>query len=122
MLGPVMPAPGGGDVRRLLALAFRRHQTGDSFHEVADPERTHHVGRWFVKSRPPVVFKSVTKMIKLEIQFDGETWFDQPIRCLTQPPGARVARPPGFVAHSSHRRTAEADQARIDLWIFLGGF
>jgi hypothetical protein len=31
-----------------------------------------------------------------------------------------VAGHPGFVAHSGHRRTAEANQARIDLLIFLG--
>jgi len=31
MLGPVVPAPGGGDARRPLALAFRRHWPGDSF-------------------------------------------------------------------------------------------
>jgi len=33
MLGPILFAPGGGDARRPLALAFHRHWTGDSFHE-----------------------------------------------------------------------------------------
>ncbi|MGA3145734.1 MAG: hypothetical protein ABSF10_22270 [Verrucomicrobiota bacterium] len=33
-----MPALGGGDARRPLALAFRRHRTGDSFYEVTDPQ------------------------------------------------------------------------------------
>jgi hypothetical protein len=56
-----MPAPGGGDARRALALAFHRHQTGDSFHEVTDPERTHHGVRLFIKNRPPVVFKNGNK-------------------------------------------------------------
>jgi hypothetical protein len=31
-----------------------------------------------------------------------------------------ITRHPGFVAHSSHHRTAEANQARNDLLIFLG--
>jgi hypothetical protein len=48
MLGPIMPAFGCGDARRPLALAFRRHRAGDSFHEV-DPERTHHGGRLIIK-------------------------------------------------------------------------
>ena len=38
MLGPIMPAPGGGAADRSLDLAFRRHRTGDSFHEVTDPQ------------------------------------------------------------------------------------
>jgi len=59
--------------------------------------------------------------MKLKVQFGPETHFDQPIRRITRTPGAVFARHPGFVAHSGHRRTAEADQARIDLWIFLGG-
>ena len=59
-------------------------------------------------------------MMKLKIQFGGETCFDQPIRCLTQTSGAVITRHPGFVAHSSHHRTAEANQARNDLLIFLG--
>ena len=58
--------------------------------------------------------------MKLKIQFGSETRFDQPIRCITRTPGAVVAGHPGFVAHSGHRRTAEANQARIDLLIFLG--
>jgi len=57
--------------------------------------------------------------MKLKIQFDGETCFDQPIRCLTQTPVAAVAKHPGFVVHSGHSRTAEAEQARIDLLLFL---
>jgi hypothetical protein len=60
MLGPILPAPGGGDARRPLALASRRHRTGDSFHE-DDPERTHHGGRLIKKSRPPAVFKNGNK-------------------------------------------------------------
>jgi hypothetical protein len=60
MLGPILPAPGGGSSRQPLALAFRRHRTGDSFHEVTDPERTHHGGWLFIKSRPPTVFKNGT--------------------------------------------------------------
>jgi hypothetical protein len=38
MLGPVMPAPGGGDARRALALASRRHRPGNSFHEATDAQ------------------------------------------------------------------------------------
>jgi hypothetical protein len=38
MLGPILPAPGGGGARRPLALASRRHRTGDSFHEATDPQ------------------------------------------------------------------------------------
>jgi hypothetical protein len=38
MLGPIMPALGGGDARRPLALASRRHRMGDSFHEASDPQ------------------------------------------------------------------------------------
>ena len=49
MLGPILPAPGGGNVRRPLALAFRRHRTGDSFQEATDPERTHRGGRLMIK-------------------------------------------------------------------------
>jgi len=59
-------------------------------------------------------------MMKLKVQTVSETIFAQPIRRTTKTPGAVVARHPDFVAHSGHRRTAEADQARIDLWIFLG--
>jgi hypothetical protein len=58
-------------------------------------------------------------MMKLKVQFGWETRFDQPVRRITQTPDATVARHPGFVAYGGHRRTAEADQARIDLWIFL---
>jgi hypothetical protein len=64
--------------------------------------------------------KTEGKMMKLKMQLGWETRFDQPIRRIIRTPGATVARHPGFVAHSGHRRTAEADQARIDLWIFLG--
>jgi hypothetical protein len=59
-------------------------------------------------------------MMKLKVQFGWEIRFGQPIQCLTRTPVAVVARYPDIVAHSDHRRTAEADQARIDLWIFLG--
>jgi hypothetical protein len=58
-------------------------------------------------------------MMKLKIQSVSETLFDQPIRRTTGTLGAVVARHPVFVAHSGHRRTAEANQARIDLWNFL---
>jgi hypothetical protein len=60
MLGSFMLAPGGGDARRPLAPAFRRHRKGDSFHE-DNPERTHYGGRWFIKGRPPVVFNNENK-------------------------------------------------------------
>jgi len=50
MLGPILPAPGGGDARRPLALAFCRHWTGDSFHEATDPQG--HGQRLIIKSRP----------------------------------------------------------------------
>jgi hypothetical protein len=59
------------------------------------------------------------KMMKPKIQPVSEILFDQPIRRKTRTPGAAFARHPGFVAHSDHHRTAEADQARIDLWNFL---
>ena len=62
-----------------------------------------------------------TKMTKLKIQFGPETRFDQPIRRITRTPGAAFAGHPGFVAHSDHHRTAEADQARIDLLNCLAG-
>ena len=57
--------------------------------------------------------------MKLEVQFDPESRFDQRIRCLTQTAGAAVVRQPGFVARCGNRRTAEADQARIDLRNFF---
>ena len=60
--------------------------------------------------------------MKLKVQFGWETRFGRPIRHITRTPGATVARHPGFIAHSDHHRTAEADQARIDLWNFFGGF
>jgi hypothetical protein len=47
-----MSALGGGNTRQPLALTFRRHRTGDSFHE-DDPERTHHGGR-LIRKKPPV--------------------------------------------------------------------
>jgi hypothetical protein len=59
-------------------------------------------------------------MMKLNVQFDWEIRFGQPIRRIIRTPGAVVAKHPGFVAHSGHRRTTEANQARIDLLIFLG--
>ena len=108
MLGPIMPAPGGGDACRPLALAFHRHWPGDSFPEAPDP-RGH--GRRGLKSE--------TKIMKLNVQSVPEILFDQPIRRTTGTPGAVVARYPGFVAYSGHRRTVEANQARIDLWNFL---
>jgi hypothetical protein len=65
------------------------------------------------------MFKTETKTMKLKVQLGRETRFDPPIRRITQTPGATVARRPDFVEHSDHRRTAEADQAWIDLWVFL---
>lgn len=44
MLGTLVPALGGGDARRSLALASRRHRTGDSFHEAIDPPGIGHIG------------------------------------------------------------------------------
>ncbi len=58
--------------------------------------------------------------MKLEVQFDPAYGFDQPIRWEVQTPTAAVASQPGIVAHGGNRRTAKADQARIDLDIFLG--
>ena len=58
-------------------------------------------------------------MTKHEVQFGPETRFDQPIRRIARTPGAAFAKHPDFVSHSDHHRTAEADQARIDLLIFL---
>jgi hypothetical protein len=58
--------------------------------------------------------------MKLKVRFGRETRFDHSIRCITRTPGAAASRHPGYVAHSGHSRTAEADQARNDLWIFLG--
>jgi hypothetical protein len=57
--------------------------------------------------------------MKLKVQSVPEILFDQPIHHTTRTPGAVVARYPGFVAYSGHRRTVEANQARIDLWNFL---
>jgi hypothetical protein len=57
--------------------------------------------------------------MKLNVQSVPEILFDQPIRRTTGTPGAVVARYPGFVAYSGHRRTVEANQARIELWKFL---
>jgi hypothetical protein len=121
MLGPIVPAPGGGDARRPLALAFRRHRTGDSFYEATDPQG--HGQRLIIKepaSRRRL--KAKRKMMKLKIQFGLETCFDQPVWRTTRTPVAVVARHPGCVAHTGHRRTASADQARIDLWNFFGSF
>ncbi len=57
--------------------------------------------------------------MKLKVQSVPEILFDQPIGRTTRTPGAVVARYPGFVAYRGHRRTVEANQARIDLWKFL---
>jgi hypothetical protein len=65
--------------------------------------------------------KMETNMTKPKVQFGSETRFDQPIRRITRTPGAAFAGHPGFVAHSDHHRTAEADQARIDLLNCLAG-
>jgi hypothetical protein len=37
-LGPILPALGGGDARRPLALASRRHRPGNSFQEATDAQ------------------------------------------------------------------------------------
>ena len=58
-------------------------------------------------------------MTKPKVQFGPETRFDQPIRRITRTPGAALAKHPDFAARSDHHRTTEADQARIDLLIFL---
>lgn len=57
--------------------------------------------------------------MKLKELSVSETLFDRPIRRITRTPCAAFARHPGFVSRSDHHRTAEADQARIDLWNFL---
>ena len=57
-------------------------------------------------------------MMKLKVQFGPETRFDQPIRRTTR---TRAQWSPGIQVLSravDHGRTAEADQARIDQWIF----
>ena len=108
MLGPILPALGGGGACRPLALAFHRHWPGDSFPEATDPQGH---GRRCLKTE--------TKIMKLKVQFVPEIFFDQPIRRTTGNQGAVVARYPGFVAYGGHRRTVEANQARIDLWKFL---
>jgi hypothetical protein len=118
MLGPIVPALGGGDARRPLALAYCRHRTGDSFHEAADPQ-SH--GQRLIIQKPASRRRLNTerKMMKLKIQFGPETRFDQPVRRTTRTPVAMVARHPGCAAHTGNRRTAAADQARIDLWNFF---
>ena len=57
--------------------------------------------------------------MKLKVQSVPEILFDQPIRRTTGTPVAVVASYPGFVADSGHRRTVEANQARIELWKFF---
>jgi hypothetical protein len=83
MLGPIMPAPGGGDARRPLAVAFRRHRTGGSFHEV-DPERTHHGRRLLYIAARRRWLKTEREMMKLKVQFGWEIRYGQPIRCITR--------------------------------------
>jgi len=73
MLGPILPAPGGGGARRPLALAFHQHRTGDAFHEATDPQ-----------GRSRRQLKMERKMMKLIIRFGGESRFDQPIWCIAQ--------------------------------------
>jgi hypothetical protein len=63
--------------------------------------------------------KTETKIMKLNVQSVPEIFFDQPIHRITRTPVAVVARYSGFVAYRGHRRTVEANQARIDLWKFL---
>jgi hypothetical protein len=98
---------------------FAGHRAGDSFHEATDPQG--HGQRLIIKKPASRQWlKTERKMMKLKVQFDWEIRFGQSIRCRTRTPGAVAARYADIVAHSGHRRTAEADQARIDLWIFLG--
>jgi hypothetical protein len=121
MLGPIMPALGGGNARRPLALASRGRSKGDSCHEATDPQG--HGKRLIVKKTPSRRrLKTERKMMKLKVQSGEETRFDQPVRRTTRTLGAVVARHPGFVAHTGNRRTAAANQARIDLWNFFGSF
>jgi len=57
--------------------------------------------------------------MKLKVQSVPEIHFDQPIHGTTRTPGTVVTRYPGFVAYHRHRRTVEANQARIELWKFF---
>jgi len=68
----------------------------------------------------PAAVETERKMMKLKIQFDPEICFDQPVRRTTRTPVAMVARHPGCAALPGNRRTAAADQARIDLCKFFG--
>jgi len=108
LLGPILPALGGGGACRPLALAFHRHWPGDSFPAATDPQDH---GRRCLKTE--------MKIMKLKVQSVPEILFDQPIHRTTRTPGVVIARYPGFVANNGHRRTVEANQARIDLWKFL---
>lgn len=88
MLGPIMSAPGGGDARRPLALAFRRHRTGDSFYEVTDPQGH---GKRLIIKKPASRRRLKTERKDDETQNTvcWETRFDQPIRRITRTRGQR---------------------------------
>jgi hypothetical protein len=95
MLGPIMPALGGGDVRGPLALAFRRHQAGDSFYEATGLQGQ---GKRLIVKMPASRrrLKRERKIMKLKVQFDREIRFDLPVWCITQTrmqwsPGIRVS-------------------------------
>jgi hypothetical protein len=92
MLGPIMPALGGGDARRPLALAFRRHRTGNSFHEATDPQG---YGKRLIIKKPASRrrLKTERKVMKLKVQFGEETRFDEPIRRIIR---TRVQWSPGI--------------------------
>ena len=71
---------------------FAGHRAGDSFHEATDPQGP---GQRLIikKAARRRWLKAELNMIKLKIQFVGETRFDQPIWCVTR---TRVQWPPGI--------------------------
>lgn len=79
MLGPIMPALGSGNARRQLALAPRRHRTGDSFHKDIAPQGH---GEQLITKKPATrrLSKTEREIMKLEVQFGEETRFDKPVR------------------------------------------
>jgi hypothetical protein len=79
----------------------------------------HHGKRLIIDNRLAAAVEKEREMMKLKILFGPETCYDQPVRRTTRTPVEVVARHPGCVAHTGNRRTAPADQARIDLWHFL---
>jgi len=119
MLGPIMPALGGGNARRPLALASRGRPKGDSYLEATDPQG--HGQRLIVKKTTiRQRLKTERKMMKLKVQSGEETRFSQPIRRTTRTPRAVVASHPGFVARVGNGRTVETNQATIDRWNYSG--